>query len=159
MAEIGKPPPTTTLVIMGVSGSGKTTIAKELMRRLGWAYAEGDDFHSPANVEKMRTGHPLTDEDRWPWLRNLLCHGHPSVWFAHVDVSPAVLRARLTARRGHYMPASLLDSQLAALEPLQPDEPGKAVPGDDLPEEVVDHLLDALRRQGRIRPDDVEERP
>src|SRR5215213_3829267 len=104
----------TTLVIMGVSGSGKTTIAQELARELGWEYAEGDEFHPPANVEKIRAGHPLTDEDRWPWLRkiaewiawhedlrkdiiitcsalrvayrDLLRKDNPSVFFVHVDV-------------------------------------------------------------------------
>jgi gluconokinase len=163
---------------MGVSGSGKTTVALELVARLGWEYAEGDDFHPAANVAKMRSGSPLTDEDRWPWLRSLaawigeheragrcvivtcsalrrtyrdlLRDGHPSVWFVHVDVDREVLRQRLATRRGHYMPASLLDSQLATLEPLAPGEPGTVVPGDDVPALVVDHVLDALRAAGRL---------
>lgn len=171
---------TITLVIMGVSGSGKTTIALELVQRLGWVFAEGDDFHPPANVEKMRSGHPLDDEDRWPWLssiaawigereaagenaivtcsalkrayRDLLRAGHPSVHFIHVDLSPEVLRDRLGGRQGHYMPASLLDSQLAMLEPLQPDEPGFAVPGDEPPDQVADLVTGELRKRGMPAP-------
>lgn len=170
----------TTLVIMGVSGSGKTTIAVELARQLGWEYAEGDQFHPPANVEKMRGGRPLTDDDRWPWLRkiadwigdhedlgkdivitcsalrrvyrDLLRGGHPSVLFVHVDVSREVLEDRLGHREGHYMPASLLNSQLATLEPLGPDEPGKAVPGDVQPGVVVASVVDLLRDTGRLHP-------
>ena len=160
---------TTTLVVMGVSGSGKTTVARLLAERLGWVFAEGDDFHPPANVAKMHAGHALTDEDRAPWLaalaawigdheragtdavltcsalkrayRDELRAGHPSVRFVHVSVDPATLRHRLAERRGHYMPASLLDSQLAALEPLEPDEPGIVVPGDGTPEDVVAEVL------------------
>jgi gluconokinase len=160
---------TTTLVVMGVSGSGKTTVARLLAERLGWRFAEGDDFHPAANVAKMHAGHPLTDADRAPWLRDLaawiggceregtdvvltcsalkrryrdvLRDGHPSVRFVHVSVDAATLRQRLAHRRGHYMPASLLDSQLAALEPLQPDEPGVVCPGDGTPEDVVAEVL------------------
>jgi gluconokinase len=163
---------------MGVSGSGKTTIAQELASRLSWEYAEGDEFHPPANVEKMRSGHPLTDEDRWPWLgkiaewitwheqlgkdiiitcsalkvsyRDLLRKDNPSVFFVHVDVSREVLEKRLSERKGHYMPASLLDSQLGTLERLTDGEPGKAVPGDEAPAEVVTSVLDLLRSTGRL---------
>ena len=138
------PPGTTSIVVMGVSGSGKSTVADGLVQRLGWEFAEGDELHPPANVEKMRSGQPLDDEDRWPWLRrvaawigereqsgrsvvvtcsalkrsyrDVLRDGHPSVWFAHVTVDPALLRERMEHRSGHYMPASLLDSQFAALE-------------------------------------------
>jgi gluconokinase len=161
--------PPTALVVMGVSGSGKTTVARALAERLGWPFAEGDDFHPPANVAKMHAGHPLDDDDRWPWLRSiaewirgqvdagrsvvvtcsalkrsyrdLLAAGDPCVWFVHVDVSAATLRARLAHREGHYMPASLLDSQLATLERLQRDEPGTVVPGDAEPAHVVDAIL------------------
>lgn len=160
---------TVTLVVMGVSGSGKTTVAKAAAERLGWVFAEGDDYHPAANVAKMRAGIPLTDDDRWPWLRllaawigereaagdnavltcsalkrsyrDLLRAGHPSVRFVHVTVSPETLRHRLEARRDHYMPASLLDSQLAILEPLQPDEPGLTLSGNAEPAEVVDDLV------------------
>ena len=120
----------------------------------------------------MRSGHPLTDEDRWPWLhaladwisareaagenavltcsalkrvyRDVLDQGHPSVRFVHVTASVETLRRRLEQRRGHYMPASLLDSQLATLEPLQPDEPGFTLPGDADPAQVVTDLVARL---------------
>src|SRR3954470_15756464 len=171
MAEQPRPP--TTIVVMGVSGAGKSTVAAELVSRLGWDFAEGDDFHPPENVEKMRSGHALTDEDRWPWLRRLaawigeheaegrpavvtcsalkrayrdvLCDGHPSVCFAHVRADPGLIRDRVEHRSGHYMPPSLLGSQLDILEPLQPDEPGAVVSGVDPPADVADHVLTALR--------------
>jgi gluconokinase len=162
----------TAVVVMGVSGSGKTTVAVELARRLGWEFAEGDDHHPPANVEKMRAGTPLDDADRDPWLRglaawigereragtssvltcsalrrryrDLLRQGNASVFFAHVDVPEAVLAERLAQRTGHYMPASLLTSQLATLEPLQDDEPGITVPGTSEPGQVIDTIVAAL---------------
>ena len=165
-------PGTTSIVVMGVSGSGKSTVAAGLVARLGWEFAEGDDFHPAANVEKMRAGHPLDDEDRWPWLRtladwigeheragtsvvvtcsalkrpyrDLLCEGHPSVWFAHVAADAELIRERVQHRSGHYMPASLLDSQLATLEPLHDDEPGARISGAGAPDEVVDSLLATL---------------
>jgi gluconokinase len=163
---------TTTLVVMGVSGSGKTTVATRLAQRLRWVFAEGDDFHPAANVDKMRNGIPLTDQDRWPWLasladwiggreaagqnavltcsalkrayRDVLTDGHPSVRFVHVTATAETIRRRLEQRRGHYMPASLLDSQLATLEPLNPDEPAMTVAGDAEPHEVVDAVLARL---------------
>jgi gluconokinase len=163
---------TLTVVVMGVSGCGKTTVAQDLAARLGWEYAEGDDFHPASNVEKMRAGIPLTDEDRAPWLqalaewigeheragrsvvvtcsalkrsyRDILRAGHPSVWFAHVSADPQVLRERVEHRTNHYMPASLLDSQLATLEPLQPDEAGATLSSAGSPDVVVDEVLAAL---------------
>ena len=166
-------PATTSIVVMGVSGSGKTSVAVEMARRLGWDHIEGDDLHPAANVAKMRAGTPLTDEDRWPWLRRiaevigeheaagssflvtcsalkrsyreLLRDGHPSVWFAHVNPSEAVLTDRLAKRTGHYMPPSLLGSQLATLEPLAADEPGAAVSGEVSVDQTTTGLLDALR--------------
>lgn len=162
----------TTLVVMGVSGSGKTTVARGVADRLGWRFAEGDDFHPPDNVLRMSAGTPLTDADRWPWLRlladwigereralehavltcsaprrpyrDLLREGHPSVRFVHVSVSEQALRERLERRRGHYMPPSLLESQLAALEPLADDEPGLVLPGNGPPDVVVDRLAALL---------------
>jgi gluconokinase len=170
--SVSRPPGTTTIVVMGVSGSGKSTVAATLVDRLGWEFAEGDDFHPPANVEKMRAGRPLDDEDRWPWLRtlaawigeheragrnvvvtcsalkrsyrDLLRNGHPSVWFAHVTADPDLIGERLTHRTGHYMPASLLESQLATLEPLADDEPGARISGAAAPASVVDELLAVL---------------
>ena len=168
----------TSVVVMGVSGSGKTTVAEGVARELGWPFTEGDDHHPPANVEKMRAGIPLTDDDRRPWLqglarwiagqetegrscvltcsalarryRDLLGAGNESVWFVHVDVPEDVLAERLAARRGHYMPASLLRSQLDALEPLADDEPGITVPGTGSPDEVVRSVVAALARDRRV---------
>jgi gluconokinase len=168
-------PRTTSIVVMGVSGSGKTTVADGLVERLGWEFAEGDDFHPPANVEKMRAGQPLDDDDRWPWLRrladwigereaagrsvvvtcsalkrsyrDLLRDGHSSVWFAHVTVDADLLRRRIESRTGHYMPSSLLESQLATLEPLQDEEPGARVSGAGTPDDVVAELLAVLRSE------------
>jgi gluconokinase len=168
-------PATTSIVVMGVSGSGKTSAAQEITRQLGWTYIEGDDLHPPANVAKMAAGHPLDDDDRWPWLRriaevigeheaagtsiivtcsalkrvyrDLLRNGHPSVWFAHVDVPRGVLEQRLTARKGHYMPPSLLDSQLATLERLGEDEPGAVIDGDAPLSDTVAELLADLRKE------------
>ena len=189
MTESGEnaEPSTTTVVVMGVSGSGKSTTAAELVRRLGWDFAEGDDFHPRANVEKMHAGIPLTDDDRWPWLRalaewigeheqagrsavvtcsalrrvyrDLLREGHPSVWFAHVAEDPALIRERIEHRTGHYMPASLLDSQLATLEPLQPDEPGAAVSGSGPPDEVADELLTDLAAARGLPVSALEDQP
>jgi gluconokinase len=177
--EQDAPPGTTSIVVMGVSGSGKSTVAAGLVERLGWEFAEGDDFHPPQNVAKMRAGQPLDDDDRWPWLRlladwigeherdgrsvvvtcsalkqvyrDLLRDGHPSVWFAHVTADPDLLRDRVAGRTGHYMPASLLESQLAALEPLQDDEPGASVSGAGAPETVVDEVLAVLSSERGVR--------
>jgi gluconokinase len=167
------------VVVMGVSGSGKSTVAAGLVERLGWDFAEGDEFHPAENVEKMRAGTPLTDEDRWPWLRrladwigeheragrscivtcsalkrsyrDLLCDGHPSVWYAHVTADAELIRDRMQHRSGHYMPVSLLDSQLALLEPLGDDEPGARISGAGEPAAVVEELLAALSRERGIR--------
>ena len=164
--------PAVSVVVMGVSGSGKTTVAVELARRLGWEFTEGDDHHPEANVAKMRSGTPLDDDDRLPWLRrladwiadreesgrscvltcsalkrsyrDLLRAGHESVWFAHVHAPEEVITERVRRRTGHYMPASLVASQYADLEPLADDEPGRTVSATDPPETVVAALLAAL---------------
>jgi gluconokinase len=159
------------VVVMGVSGSGKSTLAAGLARRLGWEFCEGDDLHPAANVAKMSRGEPLTDEDRRPWLeaigawidqrpsagavvtcsalrrsyRDVLREGRPRVVFCHVTADPTLIRHRVEARRGHYMPASLVPSQLRTLEPLGEDEPGVTVSGVGTPDEVVDRALSALR--------------
>jgi gluconokinase len=163
---------TTTIVVMGVSGTGKTTVAQHLVQRLGWQFAEGDTFHPAVNVDKMRRGIALDDDDRWPWLesladwigtresagenavvtcsalrrtyRDVLRRGHPSVWFVHVNTSPAALRGRVAGRAGHYMPPSLLDSQLATLQPLEPDEAGLTISGESHPDDVAERVLEAL---------------
>jgi len=129
------------VVVMGVSGSGKTTIGKLLAARLGCTFLDGDDFHPPENVAKMAAGTALTDEDRWPWLENLnrnllesrnavlacsalkasyrsvLSKGLPDCRFVHLRGSIELIRARMQERQHRYMPASLLESQFATLEP------------------------------------------
>jgi len=172
-------PAATTIVVMGVSGAGKTSAALEVTRQLGWDFIEGDDLHPEANVAKMAAGTPLDDDDRWPWLRrvaevigeheaagrslvitcsalkrsyrDLLRDGNPSVWFAHVDVPREVLVARLAARRGHFMPPSLLDSQLATLERLGEDEPGDVIAGDAPLEATVAQVLGDLREERTLQ--------
>ena len=159
------------VVVMGVSGSGKTTVGRGIATAMGWDYAEGDDFHSAENVAKMASGIPLTDGDRWPWLRaigdwldehvragrsavvtcsalrrvyrDLLREGRDEVRFCHLDVDTDLIKSRLEHRHGHYMPPSLLPSQLATLEPLQRDEPGVVVSATPAPDEIVH---DALRK-------------
>lgn len=165
-------PMTRTLVVMGVSGVGKSSVAAELVRRTGWAFVEGDDLHSESNRLKMAGGVPLDDADREPWLRRIadwigeqesagrsavvtcsalrrsyreiLRDGHPSVRFVHLLAPPELIAARVTARRGHYMPPTLLDSQLATLEPLGPDEPGIGVETTGVPAAVAERALQQL---------------
>jgi gluconokinase len=142
------------VIVMGVSGSGKTTVGEGLAKELGFEMIEGDDYHPPANVEKMAAGIPLTDEDRRPWLATLaelLADRHArdrgtvlacsalrrsyrdvlraavppgELFVIELDADPETLRARMAKRKGHYMPVSLLESQLATLEHLTSDEAG-----------------------------------
>jgi carbohydrate kinase (thermoresistant glucokinase family) len=158
------------VMVMGVSGSGKTTIGAMLAGRLGWEYAEADDFHPASNVEKMRSGQPLTDEDRWPWLRRIadwldehLAAGIPAVVtcsalkrsyrdllrrsqvaIVYLDVDREMLLRRMAARHGHFFPAKLLESQLRDLEPPTPDEHVLSVPADRPAAEVVQKIIDEL---------------
>ena len=156
----------------GVAGSGKTTVGAMLAGRLGWTYAEADDFHPAANVAKMAAGQPLTDRDRWPWLeaigrwidkrraahepavvsssalkrayRDLLRDGRPEVRIVFLDGSRELIERRLVARHGHFMKATMLDSQFAALEPPRPGEQIAVVPVDRTPPEVVDEVVRVL---------------
>jgi gluconokinase len=159
----------TVLVVMGVAGSGKSTVARVLADALGWPYAEADDFHPDANVAKMSAGIPLTDEDRWPWLehirqwidatpgnavitcsalrrsyRDVLRQAHARVRVVYLAGTPQQLSARIGARTDHFMPASMLASQLAALEPPAPDEDAVEVGIDPTPAEIADRALSAL---------------
>jgi gluconokinase len=159
------------VVVMGVSGSGKTTVGELLARRLGVPYAEADSFHPAANIAKMSAGHPLDDTDREPWLaaiaawiaarqgaggvvscsalkrryREVLRAADPEgVWFLHLDVSRDTILARVAGRSGHFMPVSLVDSQFDALEPLGPDEPGMVVDAGLPPEQIVETVAERL---------------
>ena len=160
----------TTIVVMGVSGSGKSTVARMLADRLGWGMAEGDDFHPPENRAKMASGVPLTDDDRIPWLesirdyvdrqpsnmvvtcsalkksyRDILRTARGRVRFLHLHGSRSVLAERMRNRTGHFMPPALLISQLETLEPLQPDEDGTVVDISASTEEIVELALSRLR--------------
>lgn len=160
------------IVVMGVSGSGKSTTGEALAQRLGWPFIEGDGFHPEANVAKMRAGTPLNDDDRGPWLqaladefarnqaagqssvmgcsalkrvyRDILRSGAPRVRFLHVHGSRAILEDRLAHRAGHFFPAKLLDSQLATLEMLGPDEDGTLIDMALTVEAQVDRALGFL---------------
>jgi gluconokinase len=160
----------TVIVVMGVSGSGKTTVGTALADALVVDYAEADTFHPQANIDKMTSGVPLTDADRAPWLeaiagwirthqetggvvtssalkrryRDVLRTGG-NVWFAHLHGDREVLAERMKTRKGHFMPVSLLDSQLADLEPLEEDEPGAIFDIRAVPEEITEAALTAFR--------------
>jgi gluconokinase len=164
------------LIVAGVSGCGKTTVGALLAGRLGWRFADADDFHPAANVAKMRSGIPLTDADRLPWLRtigawmdrriaagesavvacsalkrsyrDLLLSGRPSAVIVLLDVPRAELERRLTSRHGHFFPEQLLDSQLAALEPPGPEERVLMVPVTGDSGETADKVLAALKAAG-----------
>jgi gluconokinase len=114
------------IVLMGVSGSGKTTVGKELARQLGWTFVDADDFHPAANIAKMHRGEPLTDADRWPWLEAirqrmlLAAHRGENVVLACSALKHAyqeLIRQRLAGRKGHFMNPNLLHSQFETLEP------------------------------------------
>ena len=155
--------------VMGVSGSGKTTVGQALARRLGVDYAEADEFHPAENIAKMSSGTPLNDEDRWPWLnaiakwigehpqggvvtcsalkkkyRDVLARGG-DVLFAHLDGTRELIAARLAERKGHFMPSALLDSQFADLEALQEDERGVVIDIDATPDEIVEAVVRATQ--------------
>ncbi len=160
------------VVVMGISGSGKTTIATRLAEQLGWRFAEADDFHPTANITKMSSGTPLTDEDRWPWLgslrdwmtaqahagrstvvtcsalrrsyRDILVQAEGSVRFVHLLGDTGLILERMKTRSGHFMPESLLPSQVSTLEPLQPDEQGTRIENTGTPDAVTATVIDRL---------------
>ncbi|WP_156232816.1 gluconokinase [Corynebacterium occultum] len=155
---------------MGVSGSGKTTTGQLLSEELGVPYADGDDLHPRANIDKMASGQALNDEDRWPWLeligrwlsdhpeggiigcsalrrsyRDLIRTFVPGVRFVHVHGTREVLWERMSHREGHFMPPELLDSQFATLEELAPEEAGEVFDISLPPEEIVAEAATWLR--------------
>ena len=157
----------TSILVMGVSGCGKTTVAAGVAERLGWTLLEGDAFHPPANVAKMASGTPLTDEDRWPWLRAIAAAARDD---AHSVIACSALKRayrvilapdilvflrgsrtligeRLAARKGHFMPPALLDSQFATLEPPGPDERPIVVDIDPPPDMLIETVVTRLKER------------
>jgi gluconokinase len=168
--DAGKVP--CALVVMGVSGSGKTTIADKLAERLDWTYEDGDRFHPASNVAKMSAGQPLTDEDRWPWLRaiadeidrvceageraviacsalkrayrDILVHGKNDVRIVYLNGTQQLIADRLSQRKGHFMPPGLLASQFKTLEPPEQNENPVTVSIDASVDAIVDDVIRQL---------------
>lgn len=162
------------IIVMGVSGSGKSTIGALLAARLGWPFADADGFHPPENVAKMASGQPLSDADRWPWLDAIAAHigaarqagqpvvvacsalrrayrdrlraGHGDLVFLHLSGAPEVIAARQAARQGHFMPPSLMASQFATLEDISDEPDALAVSVATEPQDVVNAAMAALNR-------------
>ena len=160
------------LIVMGVAGSGKSTIGETLAGRIGWRFEDGDRFHPASNVAKMSAGVPLTDDDRWPWLqaiadevdrlcaageravvacsalrrvyRDVLIHGRNDVRLVYLDGSQQLIADRLNRRKGHFMPPDLLASQFKTLEPPERDERPITVPIDASVEAIVDDIVGQL---------------
>ena len=175
--DTGKVP--CALVVMGVSGSGKTTIADKLAERLDWTYEDGDRFHPASNVAKMSAGQPLTDEDRWPWLRaiaeeidrvceagekaviacsalkrayrDILVHGKNDVRIVYLNGTQQLIADRLSQRKGPFMPPGLLASQFKTLEPPEQNENPVTVSIDA----SVDAIVDDIIRQLALHPADT----
>jgi gluconokinase len=163
------------LIVMGVSGSGKSTIGEKLAERLGWIYEDGDRFHPAANVAKMSAGQPLTDEDRWPWLqaianeidricgggqhaviacsalkrayRDILVHGRDDVRIVFLKGSQELIASRLARRKNHFMPPGLLASQFKTLEPPGESENAVTVSIDAPVEKIVDDIIRQLQQK------------
>jgi gluconokinase len=160
------------LIVMGVAGSGKTTIGEKLAERISWRYEDADTFHPPSNVAKMSAGVPLTDEDRWPWLmaiaaeidricakgermvvgcsalrrvyRDLLVHGRRDVRMIYLEGTQSLIADRISRRKGHFMPPELLASQFRTLEPPTPDERPITVSIDGAEDSIVDDIVRQL---------------
>ncbi|WP_430649343.1 gluconokinase [Bradyrhizobium uaiense] len=158
---------------MGVSGSGKSTIADRLAIRIGWRFEDGDSFHPPSNVAKMHSGQPLTDEDRWPWLRaiaheidrtcgvreraviacsalkrsyrDILVHGREDIRIVFLDGTQELIAGRLAARKDHFMPPGLLASQFRTLEPPTPDERPITVAIDRSVDTIIEDIVTQLK--------------
>lgn len=170
---MGQGGPLCALIVMGVSGAGKSTIAQALAERLGWRCEDGDRFHPASNVAKMSAGQPLTDDDRWPWLRaiadeidrlcskrqravfacsalrrayrEVLVHGRDDVRVVFLDGTKELIAGRLAARKGHFMPPGLLDSQFETLERPAPDEGAVTVSIDATVAAIADDIVRRLQ--------------
>lgn len=167
------PDPLAAIILMGVSGSGKSTVAAALAQRTGLTCADADSFHPAANIARMSAGIPLTDDDRWPWLRaiaaaidshashaaapliiacsalkrtyrDILVHGRSDVRIVYLKGTRELIASRLAARHDHFMPPSLLDSQFAALEEPGPDEPVITIAVDANVDTIVAAIIDDL---------------
>ena len=166
------------IIVMGVSGSGKSTIGALLAEALGWPFADADGFHPAANVAKMAAGQPLTDEDRWPWLDAIAAHigasrtaeqpvvvacsalrrayrerlraGHGDLIFLHLSGAPEIVATRQAARQGHFMPPSLMASQFATLEDPAGEANAVIVSVSASPHEVVAAALEQLAARGVV---------
>ena len=166
------------IIVMGVSGSGKSTIGALLAEALGWPFADADGFHPAENVAKMAAGTPLTDADRWPWLDAIAAHigvargtgqpvvvacsalrrayrerlraGHGDLIFLHLAGAPAVIAERQAARQGHFMPPSLMASQFATLEDPAAEADAVIVSVSASPHEVVATALEQLAARGVV---------
>jgi len=173
--------------VMGVSGSGKSTISESLAARLGWVYEGGDRFHPSSNVAKMSAGHPLTDEDRWPWLqaiadeidrlsatgeraviacsalkrayRDILVHGRDDIQMVFLDGTQDLIADRLAARKGHFMPPDLLASQFRTLEPPSDDEHPITISIEATVDAIVDTIVQHLSPDAADRGASRGDRP
>lgn len=169
----------TVILVMGVSGSGKSTAGENLARELGWPFRDADSFHPAANVAKMSAGTPLTDDDRWPWLaaiaawidhcrttgapgvvscsalkrayRRVLLDGRPDVRLVYLQGDLPLIAGRMARRTGHFMPPALLQSQFAALEEPAPDEWSIVVPITMSPRRMAEHILASMAMAGPWR--------
>jgi len=172
-----KAPWRTAIIVMGVSGAGKSTVGARLAKALHSIYLEGDSFHPPQNVTKMHAGTPLTDDDRLPWLkaiaaridearksgeslvvtcsalkrsyRDILADDHCDVGFVFLKGPRPLIAQRLEHRKGHFMPPQLLDSQFAALQEPTADEPSIIVPIDAAPDDIVDSIVEQFTMGAR----------
>ncbi|MCP4386561.1 MAG: gluconokinase [Hyphomicrobiales bacterium] len=170
-------PQAAAIVVMGVAGSGKTVVGEALAAELGWPLFEADEFHPETNVNKMASGMPLNDEDRWPWLdaigaairdsdggvvatcsalrrvyrERLATAADRPLLFVFLDATRQTLGERIGGRKGHFMPSSLLDSQLATLEPPDADEPAIRISVEPTVDIVVETTLQALRTNGVLK--------
>ncbi|BDZ42803.1 gluconokinase [Paraoerskovia sediminicola] len=176
--------PPTHLVLMGVAGSGKSTVAQHVLARVELPFAEADEFHPEANVEKMSAGTPLTDEDRAPWLtairdwlseqadggrsalvtcsalrrayRDRLRTAHGHLVFVHLSGERSLLEDRITRRSGHFMKPEMLTSQLDTLERLEDDEDGIVLDVALSPDQITERVLMLLDRDHPDHPDDAD---